>query len=164
MNTAVHNGLTCYLESSPLNSRDFGKEGIPKPPIPVRQSLFSRPPSRLSTAAEPNKDSGSRPTPGDLVEPGFGQEKAVILRGEAKLIQPYPTRPRYNSLAKRGMRFQSTHALVYLSSLSTISFRLQSDAILLRRKHLLSNRHRSLVARMAFSSVRMIYSSFSSRE
>ncbi|CAI7576498.1 unnamed protein product [Penicillium crustosum] len=64
---------------TPLNSRDFGKEGIPKPPIPVRQSLVSRPPSRLSTAAEPNKDSGSRPTPGDLVEPGFGQEKAVIV-------------------------------------------------------------------------------------
>ncbi|KAJ5850100.1 hypothetical protein N7455_009956 [Penicillium solitum] len=64
---------------TPLNPRNVGKEGIPKPPIPARQSVFSQPPSRLSTAAEPNKDSGSRSTPGDLVKPGFGQEKAVIV-------------------------------------------------------------------------------------
>lgn len=79
MNTAVHNGLMCYLEFSPLNPRNVGKEGIPKPPIPARQSVFSQSPSRLSTAAESNKDSGSQSTPRGLVKPGFGQERAVIV-------------------------------------------------------------------------------------
>ncbi|KAJ5196279.1 hypothetical protein N7449_006758 [Penicillium cf. viridicatum] len=36
-------------------------------------------PSRLSTAAEPNKDSGSRSTPGDIVKQSSGQENAVIV-------------------------------------------------------------------------------------
>ncbi|CAI7669560.1 unnamed protein product [Penicillium palitans] len=64
---------------TPLNPRNVGKEGIPKPPIPARQSVFSQPPNRLSTAAEPNKDGGSRSTPGGLEKQSIGQEKAVIV-------------------------------------------------------------------------------------
>ena len=79
MNTALHNGLTCSLEFSPLNPRNVGKEEIPKPSIPARQSVFSQPPSRLPTAADPNKDSGSRSTPGDLGGKSLGQEKAVMV-------------------------------------------------------------------------------------
>jgi hypothetical protein len=79
MNIAVNNGLTCSLEFSPLNPRNVRKEGIPKPSSPARQSVYSRPSSRLSTAAETNKDSGSRSAPGDLVKQSFGQEKAVIV-------------------------------------------------------------------------------------
>ncbi|KGO72448.1 hypothetical protein PITC_076250 [Penicillium italicum] len=60
---------------TPLNSRSGGKEGISRVPIPVRQPVFSRPPSRLS---EPNKDSGSQSTPGDLGKQSFVQEQAVI--------------------------------------------------------------------------------------
>ncbi|CAI7605706.1 unnamed protein product [Penicillium viridicatum] len=64
---------------TPLNPRNVGKEGILKPSIPARQSVFSQPPSRLPTAAEPNKDSGSRSTTGDLGKQSLGQEKAVIV-------------------------------------------------------------------------------------
>lgn len=39
--------------------------------------MFPHPPSRLSEAAEPNKDSGSPPTPGDVEQPSFGQEQAM---------------------------------------------------------------------------------------
>ncbi|CAG8899234.1 unnamed protein product [Penicillium egyptiacum] len=63
---------------TPLNPRSLGKEGIPKEPIPARQHLLSQPPRRLSAAAEPNKDSGNRPTTGDLGQQSFGQEQAVI--------------------------------------------------------------------------------------
>ncbi|KUM57861.1 hypothetical protein ACN42_g9316 [Penicillium freii] len=62
-----------------LNPRNVGKEVILKPSIPARQSVFSQPPSRLPTAAEPNKDSGSRSTTGDLGKQSLGQEKAVIV-------------------------------------------------------------------------------------
>jgi predicted nucleic acid-binding Zn-ribbon protein len=77
-NTSVHNGLTCCLGFSPLNLRGVGKEGIPKAPIPVRQPVFPQPPRRLSAAAEPGKESGSRPTPVDPEKPSFGLEHATI--------------------------------------------------------------------------------------
>ncbi|OQD61719.1 hypothetical protein PENPOL_c015G00982 [Penicillium polonicum] len=64
---------------TPLNPRNVGKEEILKPSIPARQSVFSQPPSRLPTAADPNKDSGSRSIPGDLGGESLGQERAVIV-------------------------------------------------------------------------------------
>ncbi|KAJ5939951.1 hypothetical protein N7516_000119 [Penicillium verrucosum] len=64
---------------TPLNPRNVGKEGIPKPSIPARQPVFSQPPGRPSTAAEPNKDSGSGSTPGDPGKQCLGQERAVLV-------------------------------------------------------------------------------------
>ncbi|KAJ5513245.1 hypothetical protein N7463_002797 [Penicillium fimorum] len=71
--------LTSSLEVSPLNHRSVEKEGIPKAPIPAGQPVISRPPSRGSTAPEPNKDSSSRPTPNDLGKPSFRQRQEVII-------------------------------------------------------------------------------------
>lgn len=78
MNTSVHNGLTCSLGFRPLNLRSVGKEGIPKAPLPLRQPVFPQPPRQLSAAAEPSKESGSRPTPVELGQPSFGQEQGTI--------------------------------------------------------------------------------------
>ncbi|CAG7938436.1 unnamed protein product [Penicillium nalgiovense] len=63
---------------TPLNLRSVGKEGIPKAPIPMRQPVFPQPPRRLPAAAEPSKDSGSRPTSVDPGPPSFGREQATI--------------------------------------------------------------------------------------
>lgn len=75
----------------PSYSRNLTKKStIPHPAIddtrssrePIGEEAgrnYQLAPSRLSTAAEPNKDSGSRSKPGDLVKQSFGQEKAVIV-------------------------------------------------------------------------------------
>ncbi|KZN85011.1 hypothetical protein EN45_091790 [Penicillium chrysogenum] len=63
---------------TPLNLRSVGKEGIPKAPLPLRQPVFPQPPRQLSAAAEPSKESGSRPTPVELGQPSFGQEQGTI--------------------------------------------------------------------------------------
>ncbi|KAJ5959371.1 uncharacterized protein N7479_006521 [Penicillium vulpinum] len=63
---------------TPLNPRGVGKEIISKAPVPARVSAFSQLSRRLSAAAEPNKDSGSRPAPGDLGKLSLGQEQTVL--------------------------------------------------------------------------------------
>ncbi|KAJ5435269.1 hypothetical protein N7491_005864 [Penicillium cf. griseofulvum] len=64
---------------TPLDHRSVGKEEIPKAPISAGQPVFSQPQRRLSTAAEPNKDSGNRSTPGDLGNPSSRQRQEDII-------------------------------------------------------------------------------------
>ncbi|EKV12502.1 hypothetical protein PDIG_44260 [Penicillium digitatum PHI26] len=63
---------------TPLDTRSVVKEGVSRVPILAKQPVFTQPPSRLSTLAEPNKESGRRSAPGDPWKQGFGQEHAVI--------------------------------------------------------------------------------------
>ncbi|KAJ5383595.1 hypothetical protein N7517_001506 [Penicillium concentricum] len=63
---------------TPLNHRGVEKEGPPKAPVPTGQAVFSQPPSRLSTAAEPKKDSARRSTPRDLGKQSFRQRQELI--------------------------------------------------------------------------------------
>ncbi|OQE46870.1 hypothetical protein PENCOP_c001G05149 [Penicillium coprophilum] len=55
------------------------KEGLSTAPIAAGQPMFTRPPSRLSAAAGPNKDSGSRSTPRHLDNPSFRKSHEVII-------------------------------------------------------------------------------------
>ncbi|KAJ5164444.1 uncharacterized protein N7500_006274 [Penicillium coprophilum] len=64
---------------TPSNQCSVVKEGISTAPIAAGQPIFTRPPSRLSTAAGPNKDSGSRSTPRHLDNPSFRKNHEVII-------------------------------------------------------------------------------------